>query len=348
MQITKKHLADLPWVYAVTTISMDGKTYFLAASELEGKGGSCLLIEPCSGRVYTLWDMPGGVMTLLPVPGERGAFLAIEAFYPVFQSEQAVITKTVVDFTDNNVSVSKRELCQLPFVHRIALLHEPDGLYLAAATLCSSKKFVEDWSDPGGLYIGAYGENIQLEQVCSGLSKNHGMFVEAAAKGDVLWVGAQEGVLRCQRNAGVWQTEMFMQEETSDLCIADIDGDGREEMAVIQGFHGDAVRVIKKQGDACVTISELPVQFGHVVWAGNILGSMRLITASRGGKMELAMHSVVAAPEKLCFETTILDIGVGSTQIAVIDGVVSAEILAANHETGTVDLYRLDVPKPQI
>ena len=34
--------------------------------------------------------------------------------------------------------------------------------------------------------------------------------------------------------------------------------------------------------------------------------------------------------------------------IAVIDGIESAEILAANHETGTVDLYRLDVSGPQI
>ena len=85
MQVKKRFLARLPWVYAITTLELEGRTWCLAASELEGEGGDCLLIDPDTGAVHTVWTGPGGVMSLVPIPGEAGAFLSIDEFYPVFQ-----------------------------------------------------------------------------------------------------------------------------------------------------------------------------------------------------------------------------------------------------------------------
>ena len=245
MQIQKTQLASLPWIYAVSAFLIGGQQFFLAASELEGEGGSCLLIDPVSGRIETLWNAPGGVMSLVPVPEEEGTFLSIEEFYPVFKSERAAIYKTSVHLTEKGWEIHKREICRLPFAHRITLLQEPDGSYLAAANLCRSKKFVEDWSDPGGIYIGAYsGGTVTLEQILGGLSKNHGMYTQTTPAGDVLWIGAHEGLVRCWREDGQWKTAFVLREEISDICIADIDGDGEDELAVIEGFHGDKASVL--------------------------------------------------------------------------------------------------------
>lgn len=342
MQIQKTQLASLPWIYAVSEFFVGGQRFFLAASELEGEGGSCLLIDPVSGRTETLWNAPGGVMSLVPVPGEEGAFLSIEEFYPVFKSERASIHKTSVRLTEKGAEIEKREICRLPFTHRITLLQEPDGTYLAAANLCRSKKFVEDWSDPGGIHIGAYsGSTVTLEQILGGLSKNHGMYTQATPSGDVLWIGAHEGLVRCWREDGQWKTEFVLREEISDICIADIDGDGKDELAVIEGFHGNTASVLKRCGGEYKKMAALPLQFGHVVWAGRLLGQSFLITASRAGEMELSAHRAVCGPEGLSFETTVLDRGTGATQVAVVEKEDAAWVFAADHETGSADLYTL-------
>lgn len=341
MKIQKTHLADLPLVYAVSAIEIGGRDYFLAASELEGQGSLCLLLDPVTVRKDVIWEAPGGVMSLIPVPGEDGAFLSIEEFYPVFKSENASIHKTVLKVREDGLDIRKELICRLPFTHRITLLQEPDGLYLAAANLCNSKKFTEDWSDPGGVHIGPFGEQVTLTTVLGGLSKNHGMYTQPTPGGDVLWVGAHEGVTRYWREDGCWKHEFVIRDETSDMWIADIDGDGEEEMAVIQGFHGNTAKVLKQRGGLWQPIAELPIDFGHVVWAGRILGSSCLITGSRGGDMALTLHRVIPEEGGLGFESQRLEAGVGSTQIAVLHRENAEWICSANHETGTVDLYTI-------
>lgn len=341
MKIEKVHLADLPLVYAVTAITISGKDYFLAASELEGKGAQCLLLDPVSGRKEVIWDAPGGVMSLIPVPGEDGAFLSIEEFYPVFKSENASIHKTALHISEDHVQIEKKLLYRLPFTHRITLLQEPDGMYLAAANLCRSKQYTDDWSDPGGVHIGLYGDQIELTQILGGMSKNHGMYTQPTENGDVLWIGAHEGMTRYWRENGQWQHTFVVRNEISDMWVADIDGDGEEEVAVIQGFHGDTASVLKCVDGTYRSVADLPITFGHVVWAGQLLGQNYVITASRGGDMALKLHRVIAADGGLTFETQVAENGVGSTQIAVIHGKDYEWICSANHETGTVDMYVL-------
>lgn len=343
MNVQKKLLAQLPLVYAVSAMTVEGRTCFLAASEQEGDGSLCLLLDPETGRKDVLWESPGGVMSLIPVPNQEGVFLSIEEFYPVFRSENASVWRNRLTMQEDHVTVSRELLCRLPFVHRITLLQEPDGLYLAAANLCSSKKFVEDWSDPGGVYIGRYGESVKLEKIAGGLTKNHGMFTQKTADGDVLWVGTKEGVSRYWQKNGCWKYETVVRDETSDMWISDIDADGIEEMAVIQGFHGNNARLLKQTAGAWDLKAELPIDFGHVVWTGQILGNSCLITGSRGGDMALKLHHILPEADGYRFETQILEAGVGSTQIAVAECGNGVWICSANHGSGTVDLYTLTV-----
>ena len=342
MQVKKRFLARLPWVYAITTLELEGRTWCLAASELEGEGGDCLLIDPDTGAVHTVWTGPGGVMSLVPIPGEAGAFLSIDEFYPVFQSEHASVHRTALSFEGGRLRVDKTLLCRLPYTHRITLLREADGVYLAAASLCERKDFVEDWAHPGGIYIGAYDPaGVRLEPVYQGLTKHHGMYTQPCPGGDVLWLSAQEGILRVRRQSGGWNTEFVFREETSDLWLSDLDGDGKEELAVIQGFHGDTVSILKSGPGGYEKQVTIPVHFGHVVWSGQVLGSPSLITASRAGDMELTLHRVTLQEGHIQLEPQILDRGSGATQIAVVSEHSRVRIFSASHETGAVDLYEL-------
>lgn len=339
MKCRKVHLADLEMVYAITAMEVDGKVYCLAASEK--RQGACYLIDPESGKVHTVWDGPGGVMTLLPLEGEQ-AFLSIEEFYPVFASEQASIWKTELSMKEDGLAVKKERLCNLPFVHRIGMLKGTDGLYLVGASLCSGKDYVEDWSRPGGIYVGKYekGQPIELENIYLGLTKNHGMFLQERTDGSQrMLIGASEGILTVEHD-GQWKTRLLPGGETSDLWTEDFDGDGREEIAVIQGFHGEHIRILKEQEEGFRVIGELPIHFGHVLWAGRILGELYVIGGSRSEDKALTLYRVIPG-EKPEFEAMVLDEGTGATQISVSIEEDHAVIFAANHGAGSIDMYVL-------
>lgn len=340
MRVEKKHLADLEMVYAVAAFHMNGKEYCLAASEK--KGGSCLLLDPQTGERWELWDRPGGVMTLLQVPG-RNAFLSIEEFYPVFLSEKAGVYETTLSFENGNLKTEKIKLCDLPFVHRVGLMEEEDGLYLMGASLCSGKDYVEDWSRPGGIYIGKYeyGCPVTLTEVYHGLTKNHGMYIEKEGQGSTAYIGAQEGVAKCWRNRqyGQWECRLLDLGETSDIWLSDVDGDGEKEMAVIQGFHGGSIRIFKSYEKNPRKFSEIPICFGHVLWAGEILGNRCIIGGSRDGDKELAVYELTQ--DGGTCRKTILDQEMAPTQIAVGGRSGSSCIYTANHGAGSVDMYTL-------
>lgn len=85
--------------------------------------------------------------------------LSIEEFYPVFNSASAKIIKTELHRQGGSIKVKKHVLAEVPYVHRISLLREADGLYLAAGILCRQKACSDDWSTPGSLKIGKYDPN---------------------------------------------------------------------------------------------------------------------------------------------------------------------------------------------
>ncbi len=55
MKVNKKVLAKLESVYAVSSIELDGKVYFLAATEGHG---ACLLFTPPDWEMSHVWDGP--------------------------------------------------------------------------------------------------------------------------------------------------------------------------------------------------------------------------------------------------------------------------------------------------
>ena len=123
MECRKNELVkDVPGLYAVADVTLDGKEYYAAASE--NRGGRVYLVDPVTQKATELFGGQGGVMAILDVKGEN-AVLFIEEFYPVFDSATAKVIKADLEKKDDGYEISKRTvLAEIPYVHRISLLQE--------------------------------------------------------------------------------------------------------------------------------------------------------------------------------------------------------------------------------
>lgn len=116
MQVAKKVVAKLEKCYALSELTYQGKHCFLVAAE---KHDPCLLFSEDGELIDTVWEEPGGVMTMAPVPGADGQFLATHRFYSPNDSADASIVLA---------SAGKPELgCISPFHGASLTIYHLDG-----------------------------------------------------------------------------------------------------------------------------------------------------------------------------------------------------------------------------
>ena len=343
MQIQKTILATLDMVYAIGSIELDGNTHFLAATEATGP---CLLFSPPDWTVSTVLDGPGGVMSLVPIPGRNGAFLAIQEFFPIFDSETAGIAYVEIG-EDKTKPWKNQRILDLPFIHRLETVKGHHSTYMVAATLCGGKDYTDDWSRPGAVYVGSVPEDPRgqwsLRPVLEGITKNHGMHISNIQEKQIILISGQEGLFSLEvpdSPEESWQSEQLLCHEISDLYVGDIDGDGQPEIVTIEPFHGNSLVVYRLSGQSLQPICSWPLDFGHVVWAGNILGEPAILAGNRGGEKELTLLRFRSSGQAM-LEPTVLDRGVGPTQIAVVNEKSRDLIISANHGIGEVALYEM-------
>lgn len=345
MKITKTILQDqIPGLYAVGDIKLDGRLFYGAASE--NPNGSLYLVNAETKESSLISGGVGGVMAVIDAVGEN-AMLCIEEFYPVFKSATAKIVKIKLEQCKTGYQTANRTvIANVPYVHRIAQLKEQDGLYLAAGKLCKSKTEPEDWSTSGTMEMGTYNpneEHAHMKQIWDGINKHHAMFVKQNAQGfDDLYFGGSEGVFYSSYLDGAWITKQIIDVPTSDVIVWDLDEDGKEEVVIIDGFHGNKAVVFKDMGKGYERVLEYELDFGHVLWGGDFLGKPALITGSRGGKKELLLYRFHAASngQMELSEKILIDSGQAPAQIIVHEHGEYADIVAANH--GAQQLVRYD------
>jgi len=338
MEFIKKELCRLERCYAVNELTLNGVRWALAATEDPG---------PCwafSGKSFEnrmkIWDGPGGTMTFVPLSGTDGEFLSIEKFYRIYQWEEAGISWAWPE----NGSFRLKSLLTLPYIHRFDVLETPAGSFFIGCTLAVKKDSVSDWSTPGSIYVGrvdkAAREIRDLRVLKGDVYKNHGYLRTGAPSAPAALIGSREGILRVtppMSPEGDWQTERFAGFPVSDMALCDIDGDGEEELAVIEPFHGCKFRIYKKNAAGWKRVFEHPetCEFYHVIWGGTLNGTPAFIAGGRRGTRSLSVITCSGGE----YRVQTLDSGQGPSNVHVMHRAEGDVIIAANMEVGEVAAY---------
>jgi hypothetical protein len=285
-------------------------------------------------------------MSIVPLPGARPAVAAIHGLFPVFDAAGAGIVHAAASGSPNEPWAVTR-VADLPFVHRLEIVPVGGEPWAVAATLCGGKAFRDDGTQPGAVYAGPLprdpSDPWHLKPVLQGITKNHGLHVMRTDGRLTVLVAGGEGLFALRVPATAeerWPIELRLSHEVSDVFAADLDGDGVAEIATIEPFHGDTLSVYKRSAGAWRRVYGTGLAFGHVVWAGRLLGEPALLAGSRGGEKELMLlRATAAAPFRL--SATVVDRGIGPAQVAVLEDPHGARILSANHAADEIALYTL-------
>lgn len=348
MQFTKQTLVSMNRCYSVAAMNVRGETKIFYATE--GEGPCVAFSGPDLSHQETVWEGPGGTMSMVPIPGTNGDFLAVQRFFRLFQWDEACLVRVCAsDGGGWNVNT----LFTMPYLHRFDILRGKDGAtHLIACTLAESKETREDWSKPGSVYVaplsGDWGAPLELAVVKNDIFQNHGYCrVQTNGEDRALFAG-REGVFMATppENAnGEWRLEHVLDVAASDMALADIDGDGELEIAVIEGFHGNTFRIYKKINGAYQPIYEHGdhSDFYHVVWGGSLAGRQAFIGGCRRGSQDLfTLHWENGRVVYTCVEA-----GVGPSNVAVLHAAPDNAhitggrdiIIAANREIAEGAVY---------
>ena len=340
MHIERRFLAGMNRCYAATHIDVDGQTRILLATE--GEGPCLAWVGPDHEGPHTVWAGPGGTMSMVPIPGANGEFLAVQKFFRMFEWEEAKLVH-VKPAGDGSYRVT--DALHLPYIHRFDLLPVRDRLYFIGCTLATRKASREDWSSPGKIFVGEYrGPGpLQVSVLKDGLTQNHG-YSRLERDGRVSSLvtcrdGAYE-VTPPQQPGADWGVRQFMDWPISDIAAIDIDGDGELEFATIEPFHGSHFRVYKRDAGAYRMVYQHPEvsEFYHVVTGTTLAGKPVFVGGCRRGRQQLFyVHALQDDP--LVLQAEVIEEGVGPSNVHVMHEPGRDIIVSANREKAEAALY---------
>jgi hypothetical protein len=339
----KRVMAELEKCYSIAPLQYQGENHILVAAE---KTDRCILFNAEGKEEATVWEGPGGVMTMVQVPGTDGQFLATHKFYSPNDSKEA---KIIIATPDGTGKWDIRTLVDLPFVHRFDIVNSGNGYYLIACALKSGHEYKDDWSDPGKVYAAKLPDDLSgfddmhqlpLEVIKDGMLKNHGYYkvVEDGAESSL--VCSENGVFRFYppgtQEAG-WQIEQLLDIPASDATMVDLDGDGIMELVVLSPFHGDEVSVYKKTENGYEKVYQYPekIDFLHAIWSGKLGGKTVAVLGHRKGARRL--FALSWAGNHYTFKTIDEDCGPANVYGYAYGG--KDVLIAANREINQIAMY---------
>ncbi len=342
MTIEKKHLCDLARCYAVTHMEIKGESTVLVATE--GEGSAYAFTGREFGERRTLWNGPGGTMSMVPIPGTDGEFLAVQKFFKLFQWDEAVIVWVK---PNDDGTFAFREILKLPYIHRFDLFQSGGRIYFLGCTLAESKESRDDWSKAGKVYVGELRPDwdtlLEVRVLHEGLYRNHGY-------NRSVWKGREAGLITADQGAfavlpphaenAEWTVEQFMDWPISDIAACDIDQDGELEYATIEPWHGEYFHVYKKDGSGwrkIFTHAEVS-EFYHVVAGATLRDRPVFIGGCRRGSQHL-FYVHAASKRPLVLETVTIENSIGPSNVAVFHESDRDVIISANREKGEAALY---------
>lgn len=341
----KKVLAQLEKCYSIAPLEYQGKPHILVAAE---KVNRCILFDAMGNEKATVWSAPGGVMTMVQVPGTDGQFLATHMFYSPNDSKEA---KIVIATPDGTGKWEIRTLVDLPFVHRFDILTSGGKHYLIACTLKSGHEYKEDWSSPGKVYAAQLPEDLsgfdrdhplQLTVLKDNMLRNHGYYKIKEGDQESSLVCCENGVFRFyppQEEGGAWREEQLLDTPASDGTLIDLDGDGEKELLVFSPFHGSELRIYRHTQAGYELAYEYPekLEFLHAIWSGTLNGVPTVVVGHRKGARRLLAFTWDAQKQQFAFRTLDDDCGPANAYGYHYDG--KDILISANREINEIAMY---------
>ncbi|SCH41019.1 Uncharacterised protein [uncultured Clostridium sp.] len=347
MKVTKKVVGNLEKCYSLAMLDYKHTRHFLVAAE---KVNKCLLYDLEGELEETVWEQPGGVMSMVQVPGTDGQFLATHQFYSPNDSAQA---KIVIATPKDRCGWEIRTLVNLPFVHRFDIFSKGGVNYLIACTLKSGHEYKDDWSMPGKIYaavlpddLGRFNGTDQLELtvICDNMPKNHGYYRYKRENGEGAVISCERGVFLItppDTPDDSWNTVQLIGIPASDAVLVDLDGCGEEELFVMSPFHGDTASIYKKHWGRYEKIYEYPekAEFLHALYGGDIGGIPTVVVGHRkGARRLLAFRS-----DKMgSYKVQVLDQDTGAANVLHYKKNGMDIMIAANRETDEIAMYEFE------
>lgn len=341
----KKVLANLEKCYSIAPLQYQGAPHILVAAE---KKNRCILFDADGNEKATVWEGPGGVMTMVQVPGSDGQFLATHKFYSPNDSKEARIVSAT---PDGQGGWTIRTLVDLPFVHRFDILESGGHYYLIACALKSGHEYKDDWSSPGKVFaaelpadVTAYDEDhqLKLEVIRDGMLKNHGYYKVTENGTESSLICCDNGVFRFYPSAQPgedWRVEELLDTPASDATMVDLNGDGELELLVLSPFHGDEIRIYEKKENGYEAVYEYPekAEFLHAIWSGTINGQPVAVIGHRKGARRLMIFSWDAKKGGYAFKTIDDDCGPANAYGYSHNG--KDILIATNREIDEIAMY---------
>lgn len=328
MQFVKQHLGYLPYCYAVSNMVIDGEEIHLFAPD---DIGPCIAIHAKTLKPVRVWEAPSGTMSIVPLEGRNGEFLASQRFLPGFRARSAEI----VHMRYRDGQWERLPWLKLPYVHRFDIIEHAGRTWFLGCILSGTEREHADWSNPGRLIVAQLGRDMQPPErfvtIAEGMHRNHGYC--RTTLGDEEWIltACDEGVFRVvppEDDRQPWKTIRLMDAPASDVAVCDLDGDGKPELVVISPFHGDEVGIYREDGGAyaCAFRVKHNSAFLHAIWAGTLNGQNVALIGGRGGDRETL--SIQWKDGAYC--TSVIEKGYGASNLFV----VGSRVLMANREAG--------------
>lgn len=345
MKFEKKVISNLTKCYSIAPLHYNGKDHMLVAAE---KVDRCILFDLDGNEEDTVWTEPGGVMTMVQVPGTNGQFLSTHKFYSPNDSKEAKIV-IVTPIEKGNWEV--RTLVDLPHVHRFDILERNGVRYIIACALKSGHEFKEDWSMPGKVYVAVLPEDLskfnednqlELKVIKDNMLKNHGYYrvMEDGVMTSV--VSADQGVFQFippETPEGEWEIKQLLDTPASDAVLVDLDEDGEKELAVLAPFHGEFISIYKKKDGKFEKVYDYDksADFTHAIYGGMLCGKPAIVIGHRKGDRDLIVFTYNKETKSYGYE--IIDHDCGPANVCVYNKDGKDVILSTNREIDEVALY---------
>ncbi len=341
MKIVKKVLDEIYRCYAAGHVTVDGKLRVVLASE--EKDGPCYAYFGNNfENKEVIWENAGGTMSFVEIPHTNGEFLAVQKFFPGFNSLNAKIVWG--KYVEGKWVV--KDFLALPYVHRFDIIESEGKLFFLGATLCGSKTERNDWADPGMIWVGELpkdsDQKMEIKPIHDFLLKNHGF-----CRG--YYENSQAGFITCDSGIYVvlppkdgrdWKVRQILAGRISDAASYDLDGDGIDELAIIAPFHGNELAIYKKENDRRYkVVYEYPneMDFAHAIWAGTLLGKPAVVFGIR--RMDCELGYIMYNPATGQYNTTIIEKGVGTANVDIVHEDGREILIAANHTKNEAAIY---------